>query len=88
MATCVLFTFGIGGIVEGLKNRLTDWITSKVEDALDAEPPVKRRTEVPALEAEGQLFTWANLYAYQAVNGSLTYATRNRYLMTTKVRPA
>lgn len=55
--TCALFMTGAGGIVEALKNRVTGWMTSKVQDALDAGPQVKRRTEASSLKAEDQVFT-------------------------------
>lgn len=82
LATCVLFMSGAGGIVEALKNRVTGWITSKVEDASDAGPQVKARTETLGLEVDDQFFTWADLYAYQAVNGSLTYEAPADVLQT------
>lgn len=76
-AACLILFSGGGNVIEALMNKVTSWITSKVEDASADGPPAIRRIETLSLEAndgrEDQLFTWADLYAYQAVNGSLKY---------------
>lgn len=76
-AGCVLYFGGGSSVIEALKNKVTSWINGKVEDASDAGPQVKRGTQTLGLEADDgrqdQFFNWADLYAYQAANGSLKY---------------
>lgn len=76
-STCLVLSSGGGNAILALKNKVTSWITSKVEDASADGPLANRRTETLGLEGdderEDQIFTWADLYSHQAVNGSLRY---------------
>lgn len=77
VAACLVLFSGGGNVIEALMNKVTSWITSKVEDVSADGPPAIRRVETLIVEAndgqEDRLFTWADLYAYQAVNGSIKY---------------
>lgn len=76
-AACLILSSGGSDVLVALKNQIVGWISSKSEDASAAGPPAKRRAETFGLAEddgrEDQLLTWADLYAYQAVNGSLKY---------------
>lgn len=73
-STCLVLSSGGGNAIVALKNKVTSWITSKVEDASADGPPARRHAEILGQEAddeqEDQMFTWADLYSYHAVNGS------------------
>lgn len=52
LATCVLLMSGVGGVIETLKDKVTSWVTSKVQDASDAGTQERKRTQAFVVEAD------------------------------------